>query len=137
MFKRVIAIVGLAFAAFAFLGATSASAASAAKEYDSAATHAMTGYSKECISVDDVTGCVMPYGDILWLDDHEADGYGVKLIWWDTDGPRLGECANNHGAVTGWTRCNKNLPEGHDIKWVVSWYEGGSWHNSRSETTRV
>ncbi|WP_163511740.1 hypothetical protein [Fodinicola acaciae] len=135
MYKRMLATGLLATAVFATIGANPASA-SAKQEIDHAKAAIMTGYHKECASNDNVTGCVMPYGDILWLKDNDTDGYGVKLTWKDTDGSRYGQCQDNLGSGD-WSRCNKNFPEGHVISWYLTWYEDGAWHNGGRQTTKV
>lgn len=155
MRKRIFTTIALALAGFALLGSTSASAGGAPSssettarptaavkqkvERNEAKQHQMTGYSKECHAVGDVEGCFMPYGDILWLDDKGLDGEPVKLLWWDVhpDGPRLGVCTGSQGFNGGWARCNKDLPENHQIKWKVSWWDNGQWHNSKAFYTRA
>lgn len=133
MRRRIMLLMGAVLVAPALLGSGTASAststAAAENEINTAAKHPMTEHAKEChTGSNDVRGCVMPYGDILWLDDLEYDGWGVKLKWQDVKDGRKGECHANHGAAGGWARCNKDFKEGHEIRWWLVWYEDGAWH---------
>lgn len=131
--KRIGFLIAAVLATFAILGSTAASAAGevGTNEYetDYAVPHEMTTENpKYCLTgSNDVTGCFMPYGDILWLRDTAADGKGVKIVWTDLDGSRSGVCIDEQGKAAGWTRCNKNFSEGHNIRWQVSWYDAGKW----------
>ena len=140
MRKRIITLIALAFAAFGLLGPTAASAGeigTQGEEIDYAVAHSVTDPVKYCDYNYDayVIGCFQPYGDVLWLQDTRTDGHHVTLVWEDLDGPRYGKCIDNLGADVGTTRCNKDLPENHRIKWNVKFYYNGSWVEGASHTT--
>lgn len=150
MRNRIITFVALAIAAFGLLGSTAAPASAStsagdvgteAYETDYAVLHGMTDHKRECYGDDtewnaNVVGCVMPYGDIFWLYDIDQDASSVKLTWRDADGSRHGVCIDDEG-YGDQTRCNKNLPEGHTIKWELVWWEGGDWHSSETYSTNI
>lgn len=147
MRKKITTLIVLAIAAFGLLGSNAASAASAgdvgSKEYetDYAVEHSMTDHDRVCYGSEDdwngnVVGCVMPYGDILWLYDTDQDFSSVKMKWRDADGSRHGECIDDDG-YGDQTRCNKNFKEGHTIKWELVWWEEGEWHSSQTYSTVV
>lgn len=109
------------------------------REEDWAELHGLTDHSRECVDNAYVKGCVQPYGDILWLRDDEWDGIDVRLWWVDNNGgsdPRHGFCQSAQG-YGDWARCDKDLPEGHEIKWATSWYADGEWRMSAYQYTRV
>jgi hypothetical protein len=76
---------------------------------------------KYCWNQPNVSGCIEPNGDNIWVKDNVADGYAVVVIWDDLDGPRAGACYDTLGKAKGWTMCNKDWPEGHRIEWYLGW----------------
>jgi hypothetical protein len=84
-----------------------------------------------------VDGCIQANGDDLWIKDNVANGYSVKLEWYDLDGTRTGECVNTLGQAKAWTYCNKDFTEGHDIRWQLCWNSSNGWDCSDWWTTRV
>ncbi|HEY1175023.1 MAG TPA: hypothetical protein VGF17_02615 [Phytomonospora sp.] len=147
MRQRIITFIAMAVAAFGLLGSAAASAADAggAKyETDYAVLHGMTSHDRDCYGDDtdwnaNVVGCVMPHGDMFWLYDIDRDASSVKLTWRDaTDktNPRHGVCIDDEG-YGDQTRCDKNLPEGHTIKWELVWWEDGEWESSKTYSTKI
>ena len=125
-----IAALGLA------LGA--ASPAHAAGEIDYSEPRAYSSHPKDCVSVDRYGACVQPYGDLIWIKDGIKDGYSPRVYWWDLDGDRSGLCTNQQGVDAGWTACNKNFPEGHEIEWEFHWRNfDGTWERSALQYTTV
>lgn len=78
--------------------------------------------SKECINFAQASACLQPAGDLIWLQDKNKDGKSVWVTWEDLDGDRSGTCFNKLGVDAGWTWCNKNFPEGHEIMWKMHYY---------------
>ncbi len=90
-----------------------------------------------------VKGCIQPYGDVTWVLDRWADGYGVSLRWWEytrlagnlwVETGRNGKCINNRGQAVGWTTCNWGFTEGNALEWSVQywdqtrgWVHVGTW----------
>ncbi|GIG68782.1 hypothetical protein [Phytomonospora endophytica] len=161
MRKRIITFIALAFAVFGLLGSTAASASEtgsepagvssltelksgqvgtlASEEIDYAVEHALTDPTKYCAGNGYVSGCVQPYGDVLWIKDNASNGAHVTLKWEDLDGDRYGKCRNTLGADAGWARCNKDLPENHRIAWQLAYKvsSGSDWSYSPVYETRV
>lgn len=136
MRKRIVALLGaLSLALIAALGI--ASPAAAADEINYAVDADWNGDCTDRRYLPQVDGCVEPDGDILWVKDNAANGYSVKLRWFDEDGDRSGECIDTLGQAKAWTVCNKDLPEGHDIMWSVGWNSADGWNYSDWWRTRV
>jgi hypothetical protein len=136
MRKRIAAVLAaLAISLFAALGI--ASPAAAADEINYAVDADWTGSCTDRRYLPQVDGCVQANGDILWIKDNVANGYGVKLRWYDQDGSRSGECIDTLGQAKAWTVCNKDFPEGHDIRWSLCWDSSTGWDCSDWWTTRV
>lgn len=136
MRKRIAAI--LAVFSLALLSVLAvASPASAADEINYAVDADWTGDCTDRRYLAKVDGCVQPNGDILWVKDNVADGYGVSLRWYDLDGSRTGECIDKLGQAKAWTVCNKDFPEGHDFRWSICWDSANGWDCSIWWITRV
>jgi hypothetical protein len=136
MRKRIAAVLAaLAVSLLAVLGTASPAAAASEKNY--AVDADWNGDCTDRRYLPQVDGCVEPDGDIFWIKDNAANGYGVKLRWYDLDGDRSGECINTLGQAKAWAVCNKDLPEGHDIKWSLGWDSANGWDYSDWWTTRV
>jgi hypothetical protein len=126
-----IAALGLA------LGAASPAQA-ADFESDYSEPRAYSSHPKDCLSVDRYGACVQPYGDLIWIKDGIKDGHSPVVYWWDLDGDRSGMCTNQQGVDAGWTACNKNFPEGHEIEWRFHWRNfDGTWERSAYQYTTV
>ncbi|MQM26972.1 hypothetical protein [Glycomyces albidus] len=119
MAKKLLAVLAAAVAGM-LIALAPAGTANAA-EVDSAVAASWTSTAKECDTAALVQVCVQPYGDVLWVKDRVADGMIVGIAWVDLDSDRIGECWNRLGAATGWTVCNKNFTEGHEIGWGPIW----------------
>jgi hypothetical protein len=78
-------------------------------------------HPKACAQNTYLTACWQPYGDVIWVNDDESNGHRVGVVWDDTEGDRAGICIDTLGVAAAATRCNKNLPEGHDIAWRLYW----------------
>ncbi|MFC3494237.1 hypothetical protein [Glycomyces rhizosphaerae] len=136
MRKRIVALLGaLSLALTVALGI--ASPAAAADEINYAVDADWNGDCTDRRYLPQVDGCVEPNGDILWVKDNVANGYAVKLRWFDEDGDRSGECIDTLGQAKAWTVCNKDFPEGHDIMWSVGWNSANGWNYSDWWRTRV
>jgi hypothetical protein len=80
------------------------------------------GHVKKCLS-DYYNGriCFQPYGDYFWLKDENANGLPIAVEWnlytpnYDDTG-RGGVIYDAHGADAGWTRTNKDFPEGYVLE---------------------
>ncbi|GIG68786.1 hypothetical protein [Phytomonospora endophytica] len=97
--------------------------------------HDLTDAPRNCLDNAYVKGCVQPYGDMLWLRDDEWDGIDVRLVWIDNsdpEDPRRGICQDAEG-YGDWTRCDKDLPDGHEIKWTTSWWADGEWRLGKAQ----
>jgi hypothetical protein len=92
---------------------------------------------KSCISTTYVEGCLQPNGDVFWVKDNVANGHEVWIEWEDLDSGRYGYCIDNLGKAKGWTACNKNFTEGHQIRWKLVWSLDGGWNSSYARTTTV
>jgi hypothetical protein len=136
MRKRIAAVLAaITVSLVAILGI--ASPAAAAAEINYAVDADWTGTCTHRLYLPHVDGCVEPAGDILWVKDNQANNYSVKLRWYDQDGNRSGECIDTLGQARAWTVCNKDFPEGHDIRWSVGWNSANGWDYSDWQTTRV
>ncbi|MEU5871116.1 hypothetical protein AB0A73_06080 [Glycomyces sp. NPDC047369] len=136
MQQRIASLVGaLALAFVAVLGI--ASPALAADEINNAVDADWTGTCTDRRYTPNVEGCVEPGGDILWVKDNAANGYSVKLRWYDLDGSRTGECVDTLGQAKAWTVCNKDFTEGHRIRWSLGWNSANGWDYSDWWTTTV
>ncbi|MFI9487220.1 hypothetical protein ACIG47_12590 [Promicromonospora sp. NPDC052451] len=119
------------------LGAV-APAQAAAYEVNYTEPRAYSSHSKDCASVDRYQACVQPYGDLIWIKDGLKDGESPFVTWTDLDGDRSGMCINRQGVDAGWTACNKNFPEGHEIRWTFTWRNyDGTWESSAYQYTVV
>ncbi|PRY59644.1 MULTISPECIES: hypothetical protein [Glycomyces] len=136
MKQRIAALMGaLALSVIAVLGI--ASPAMAADEINYAVDADWTGTCTDRRYTPNVEGCVEPGGDILWVKDNAANGYSVKLRWYDLDGSRTGECIDTLGQAKAWTICNKDFTEGHRIRWSLGWNSANGWDYSDWWTTTV
>ncbi|NUQ90397.1 MAG: hypothetical protein HOQ43_18290 [Glycomyces artemisiae] len=136
MKQRIAALMGaLALSVIAVLGI--ASPAMAADEINYAVDADWTGTCTDRRYTPSVEGCVEPGGDILWVKDNAANGYSVKLRWYDLDGSRTGECIDTLGQAKAWTICNKDFTEGHRIRWSLGWNSANGWDYSDWWTTTV
>ncbi|THV31895.1 hypothetical protein [Glycomyces paridis] len=99
------------------------------REFNWAKLHGLTDHNRECVDNEYVRACVQPYGDVFWLRDDEWDAIDVRLWWVDLDSKRWGVCQSAEG-YGDWARCDKNLTNGHLVKWASSWYEDGEWQFS-------
>ena len=133
MVLAVLASLGLTFTvATPALGAVTSASASASSvassaqapdyEFDTTVPRDYSSHYKDCMTVWAGTACVQPYGDILWIRDRQKDGFALTLTWRDLDGDRRGQCYGG-GVDNGWLACNKNFPEGHEIRWWVVYYD--------------
>jgi len=115
---------------------TSLPAQAADYETDFTEPRTYSSHPKDCVSVDRYEACVQPYGDLIWIKDGLKDGHSPYVLWWDQDGDRWGRCTNRQGRDAGWTACNKNLPEGHEIQWTFHWrnYDGTSESSANQYT---
>lgn len=88
-----------------------------------------TDHPKKCVDHIWVDACIQPYGDIIWVKDNYADDRSVGVLWEDLDGPREGRCYDFLSANADWTACNKDFPEGHEIRWTVGYVnlETNAW----------
>ena len=77
-----------------------------------------------------MNGCFEADGDLLWLQDKSADGYGVAMWWNDIDSGRGGTCIHNLGADHGWATCDKDFIEGNTITWMIGWDSAAGWVKS-------
>ncbi|MDN3240812.1 hypothetical protein [Glycomyces tritici] len=59
------------------------------------------------------------YGDVIWVADTAADGHSVGVVWHDLDSGRSGICMDRRGKAAGWTKCDKDFVEGHEVRWGV------------------
>jgi hypothetical protein len=131
------AALAAVFAQGLVLGAA-APAQAADLEVDYTEPRSYSSYWKHCVSVDRYEACVQPYGDLIWIKDGLKDGYSPLVYWWDVDGDRWGRCTNQQGFDAGWTACNKNFPEGHEIMWRFHWRNyDGTWESSAARYTIV
>ncbi|MFC5748024.1 hypothetical protein ACFPZN_20535 [Actinomadura rugatobispora] len=70
--------------------------------------------------------CFQPDGEILYVEDNEADGHHVRGFAWSesVEGtPATYECKNTKGAGTV-RECNFSWPERHRIYFFAALYEG-------------
>lgn len=123
--KRLSALAAALLLAVGTVLATAAPASAAGSETDYSVEYDLSDATMTCLNLTYVSACVQPYGDILWLKDKRVDGHSVYLYWDDVDGDRYGTCVDDNGVDAGWTRCNKNLSEGHGISWKVGYHNGG------------
>ncbi|MDA1387756.1 MULTISPECIES: hypothetical protein [Glycomyces] len=137
MMRKRIAAALAALAVSLLAGFGIASPAAAASETNYAVDADWTGSCASPRYTPNVDGCVQSNGDDLWVKDNVANGYGVKLRWYDQDGTRTGECIDNLGQAKAWTYCNKDFTDGHDIRWSVCWDSANGWDCSDWWTTRV
>ena len=119
MFKRIAAAVA-AFTTAALVVLLAASPAQA-METAYAVDTTWTSTAKECHERALASGCVQPYGDVIWVMDRVADGQSVAVYWFDLDSSRSGMCVDRLGKAVGWTKCDMNFVEGHEIEWGVIW----------------
>ncbi|MFC8797781.1 hypothetical protein ACFT2C_08595 [Promicromonospora sp. NPDC057138] len=107
-------------------------------ENDQAEPRAYSSHPKDCVSFDRYGACVQPYGDLIWIKDGIKDGHGPYVSWTDMDGDRAGLCFDQQGVDAGWTACNKNFPEGHEIRWQLTLRNyDGTWESSAYRYTTV
>lgn len=126
------------FAAVGLVLGAAVPAQAAEYERDNTEPRSYSSHWKDCSSVDNYEACVQPYGDLIWIKDGLKDGHSPKVFWWDEDGDRFGVCTNRQGFDAGWTACNKNFPEGHEIRWVFHWRNyDGTWESSANQYTTV
>ncbi|WP_157974923.1 hypothetical protein [Glycomyces dulcitolivorans] len=59
--------------------------------------------------------------------DNRTDGYSVAVYWDDLDSARAGKCIDDLGTAKAWTGCNKDLAEGHLIRWRFAWEWTNGW----------
>jgi hypothetical protein len=137
MTRKRIAAALAALAVSLLAGFGIASPAAAASEINYAVDADWTGSCTSPRYTPNVDGCVQSNGDDLWVKDNVANGYGVKLKWYDQDGTRTGECIDNLGQAKAWTYCNKDFTEGHDIRWSICWDSANGWDCSDWYSTRV
>ena len=139
MIRKQIRTAALTFiAALGLVLGAAAPAQASDFESDNTEPRSYSSYWKDCASVDNYKACVQPYGDLIWIKDGLKDGYAPKVYWWDEDGDRWGACTNRQGFDAGWTACNKNFPEGHEIRWRFHWRNyDGTWEHSADQYTTV
>jgi hypothetical protein len=98
---------------------------------------------KECYSAitgltySRVNACFEPDGDILWVQDKQADGYGVAMYWKDQDSGKSGRCVHDLGAAKGWAVCNKDFTEGHQLEWWIGWDSVDGWQQTSKHILSV
>lgn len=138
MLKHIRAAGLTAVVALGLVLGAAAPAQAAAFESDETATRTYSSHPKDCAYVDRYAACVQPYGDLIWIKDGIKDGYSPYVSWKDMDGDRWGNCTNRQGVDAGWTACNKNFPEGHEIRWKFHWRNfDGTWESSAYQYTTV
>lgn len=131
MRKRISAVFGMLMVSLGLVVLTASPAAAAETDYVTDANWNSDG--KDCYSA--ITGltysrmdaCFESDGDILWVLDKQADGYGVALFWEDMDSGRSGTCIHNLGSAKAWAVCNKDFTEGHQIHWWIGWDSAEGW----------
>ncbi|WP_112133597.1 hypothetical protein [Glycomyces dulcitolivorans] len=137
MRRRIASVIGMLAASFAIvmLTGTAASAATTyARDIDwntdpKACFTAVTGitYSK-------VNGCYEDDGDLIWVADKSADGYGTAVYWSNLAEGTSGKCVHALGAAKGWAVCGSmDWTEGDTIVWTVGWDSANGWVRSTQD----
>jgi hypothetical protein len=130
MRRRIAAVLGTLIMAFGIVIATASPAAAYEINY-AVDVDWNNDHPKVCTFDDYVFGagdaCVQPTGDDIWVMDGRKDGYAVAVYWDDLDSARAGKCIDNLGADKAWTMCNKDLPDGHTIRWRFAWEWTDGW----------
>jgi hypothetical protein len=132
MRKRVASIIGTLMVSLGIVVLVASPAAAAETNY--AVDADWNSDPKTCMSevtiYTRVDGCFEQDGDILWIQDKKAEGYGVALMWDDLDSDRSGRCIHALGADKAWAVCNKDFTEGHRIRFWVQWDSVDGWQTS-------
>lgn len=141
MRKRVASVIGTLMVSLGIVVLVASPAAAAETNYVTDAD--WNSDYKECYSAivgltySRVDACFEPDGDILWVLDKQADGYGVALYWEDRDSDRSGTCIHNLGAAKAWAVCDKDFTEGHEIVWGIRWDSPDGWQTPANRVLSI
>jgi hypothetical protein len=101
-------------------GSSAPAAAANHAENQDGVSRSLSSTYKKCQAVSyGANVCFQPYGDLLWVNDTQADGNSAYIYWenWQADSTgivylvRYGRCYNRLGSANGWAVCDKDFVE--------------------------